>query len=85
MSTVPSVVPSETPTRLNSPIHDEEKTLPKPDVAAVEAQHPTSEAFHDVPRGFRRAAILALLCSAQFFDIFNACASVAALPSVRPL
>lgn len=32
--------------------------------------------------GWRKAAILATLCSAQFFDIFNACSSIAALPSV---
>ncbi|THH32905.1 hypothetical protein EUX98_g1244 [Antrodiella citrinella] len=32
--------------------------------------------------GLRKAAILAMLCSAQFFDIFNACSSIAALPSI---
>ena len=34
------------------------------------------------PKGWKKVAIIAVLCSAQFFDIFNACASIAALPSV---
>lgn len=31
----------------------------------------------------RKVVVLGVLCSAQFFDVFNASASIAALPQVR--
>ncbi|TCD69756.1 hypothetical protein EIP91_006292 [Steccherinum ochraceum] len=68
-------------TRCSSPVEDCEKQVsPKLDTSSVEAQ--PEEPALDTPKGLRRAAILAVLCSAQFFDIFNACASIAALPSI---
>lgn len=59
--------------------------LEKGDLTRVNTSEPQPEnkPIHVSPTGWRRLAIISFVCSAQFFDIFNACASIAALPSVR--
>ncbi|THH29152.1 hypothetical protein EUX98_g5035 [Antrodiella citrinella] len=58
----------------------------KPDLHQEDPKLEQSEALPEPqatgPTAFRKAAILAILCSAQFFDVFNACASIAALPLI---
>lgn len=71
MSGAPSVADTEKTACVNY------RMTADPSVAIVEQKlAPLS------PNGWRKVAIVSVLCSAQFFDIFNACASIAALPSV---
>ena len=73
MSVSPSVADTEKTTCVDTRIRTIEPTV----ADTIEAK-PILES----PTGWKKVAIIAVLCSAQFFDIFNACASIAALPSV---
>jgi len=78
-----SMASTATSTRAPSPQLSECETVVACPLKAqiLEAQIPvTSESKS--PRGLRKVAILVVLSSAQFFDIFNACASIASLPSI---
>ncbi|CAL1698311.1 unnamed protein product [Somion occarium] len=51
-------------------------------VEASQLQEKAPVSSRPSPKGWQKVAIVSVLSSAQFFDIFNACASIAALPSI---
>ncbi|KAI0073793.1 MFS general substrate transporter [Panus rudis PR-1116 ss-1] len=78
-STPHSATPSLCDTKLSSKTKvDVEASLPVPEKAISSSVEPNFSS----PTGWRKVAIISVLCSAQFFDIFNACASITALPSI---
>jgi len=50
--------------------------------AAASQPEPLPQPIRESPKGWYKVAIVSFICSAQFFDIFNACASIVALPLI---
>lgn len=76
-------VSTPTPTIVNvsDDSNDESKRKQEDNKHDLEATA-SSESAGDSPEGSRRYLMLGLLCSAQFFDIFNATSVIIALPEV---
>lgn len=70
-------------TTINPPILQIAAAQEKEKQVAVDVTVTEQEAEHPpVPKGWRKALLVSLLCGAQFFDIFTACSAIAALPTV---